>query len=313
VHALPEIEINEVDPLCANNAPQTLTAIPGGGIWGGAATGNTFNPALHGPGIHTVTYTYTDAYMCTNSSSIDIEVYETPEVTIDPTPAVFCDSDAPGQLTASASGGAPGYSYSWTTPTETADGNTYAAEISGLYTMVVTDNNGCTGSATTTVTFNPNPTVLITDPGPLCGNVSNYTLVGTPAGGAFSGSFVSPSGVLHPDAIPPGTFLVSYTYEDANHCESTDFQSITILPAPHVNATNNGPLCEGDTIHLFGVSDTVSAAVQFSWAGPGGYTSTLQNPNDATLGGVYTFQSTLGICSSPIDTTIVSISPRPDA
>lgn len=313
VHPLPELEITEVDPLCANNAPYTLTAVPGGGIWGGAATGNTFNPATNGPGIHTVTYTYTDLYMCTNSSSIDVEVYEIPEVTIDPSPAVFCDSEAPGQLTASASGGAPGYTYSWTTPTETADGNIYNAEVTGLYTMVVTDNNGCTGSATTTVTFNANPTVQITDPGPLCGNISTYTLTGTPTGGAFSGSFISPSGELHPDAIPPGTFQVSYTYEDANHCESTDFQNITILPAPSVDAQNNGPLCEGTPIQLTGISDTIGPGVTFAWTGPSGFTSNVQNPNNATLGGVYTFQSILGACASPVDTTVVMISPRPDA
>jgi len=313
VNPLPEIEINEIGPFCANNPPQTLTAVPGGGIWGDAATGNTFNPVTNGPGIHTVTYTYTDLYGCTNSSMIDIEVYEIPEVAIDPNPTIFCDNEAPVQLTATGSGGAGGYLYSWTTPTETADGNMYDAESSGMYSVTVTDDNGCTNSTSTNVVFNANPFVQIADPGPICGNIANDTLTAIPPGGAFSGSFVSPSGVIHPAAIPPGTFQVSYTYEDANHCETTDFQNITILPAPSVDAMNNGPLCEGDTIHLLGISDTVSAAVIFSWTGPGGYTSNVQNPINATLGGVYHFHATLGACSSPIDSTTVSVSLRPTA
>jgi len=313
VNPLPEIEINEIGPFCANNPPQTLSAVPGGGTWGGAVTGNTFNPVTNGPGIHTVTYSYTDFYGCSNSDEFDIEVYELPDIVIDPNPTIFCDNEAPVQLTVSASGGAGGFTYSWTTPTETADGVTYDAESSGIYSATVTDNNGCTNSTSANVVFNANPFVQIADPGPICGNIAIDTLTAIPSGGAFSGNYVSPSGVIHPNMIPHGTFQVSYTYEDANHCETTDFQNITILPAPSVDANNDGPLCEGDSIHLFGMSDTVSAAVIFSWTGPGGYTSNIQNPLDATLGGVYHFQATLGNCLSPNDSTIVSVSPRPTA
>jgi gliding motility-associated-like protein len=313
VNPLPDIEINQIGPFCANNPPQTLTAVPGGGVWGGDATGNTFSPVLNGPGIFTVTYTYTDFNGCMNNSSSDIEVYELPDIAIDPDPTVFCDNEAPVQLTAIGSNGAGGFVYSWTTPTETADGSTYDAESSGLYTVTVTDDNGCTNSTVANVVFNANPTVQIADPGPICGNVDLDTLTAIPAGGAFSGNYVSPSGVLHPKLIPPGTFQVSYTYEDVNHCEATDYQNITILPAPSVNATNNGPLCEGDTIRLMGMSDTIGAAVTYSWTGPGGYVSNVQNPTNATLGGIYAFQSILGVCASPVDTTVVAVSLRPDA
>ena len=87
VNPLPDVEINQIGPYCANDHSHILSAIPGGGIWGGAATGNTFNPVINGPGIHNVTYAYTDLNMCTNTSSIDIEVYELPEISIDPDPA----------------------------------------------------------------------------------------------------------------------------------------------------------------------------------------------------------------------------------
>jgi hypothetical protein len=143
--------------------------------------------------------------------------------------------------------------------------------------------------------------------------VASYQLLGTPSGGAFSGSFVTPGGELYPESIPPGTLQVSYTYEDANGCEGTDFQTITILDAPVVDAVNNGPLCEGQPVLLFGTSDTVSAAVTFAWAGPGGFTSNVQNPTNATQAGVYIFQALLNGCASAIDTTVLFISPRPDA
>ncbi len=312
VNPLPDLEINQIGPYCANITSQLLSAVPGGGTWGGAATGNMFNPMLNGPGIHTVTDTYTDINGCTTTESIDIEVYELPDISIDPDPAVFCDNEAPVQLTATGSGGAGGYTYQWTTP-ETVDGNTFDAFFSGLHTVVVTDDNGCTNSTALAVTFNANPDVQIVDPGPICGNMNVFTLSASPPGGTFLGSYVSAGGVLHPNNIPPGTYQMTYDLVDGHDCEGMDFQNITILPAPNTSATNNGPLCEGDTILLMGVSDTSGASVVYSWTGPNGYVSNQQNPTNATLGGVYAFHASLGACSSAIDSTVVSISPRPDA
>lgn len=313
VNPLPDLEINQIGPFCANNPPQMLSAVPGGGIWGGAATGNTFNPILHGPGSHNVTDTYTDVNGCTTTASIDIEVYELPDISIDPDPAIFCDNEAPVQLTATGSGGAGGYLYMWTTPMETADGNTYDAFFSGAYAVVVTDDNGCTNSTVLNVTFNSNPEVQIVDPGPICGNINSDTLTATPPGGTFSGSYVSAGGVIHPKLIPPGTYTITYDYVDQHNCEGTDFQTITILPAPSTSASNNSPLCEGDTIRLMGMSDTSSAAVIYSWTGPNGYISNLQNPTNATLGGIYSFHANLGVCASAIDSTLVIVSARPNA
>ncbi|HZV69044.1 MAG TPA: gliding motility-associated C-terminal domain-containing protein [Saprospiraceae bacterium] len=313
VNPLPDIEINQIGPFCANNPPQLLTSIPGGGIWGGAASGNMFKPIVAGPGIHTVTNTYTDFNGCTITESIDVEVFELPEVSIDPDPAVFCDNEAPVQLTATGDGGAGGYTYQWTSPSETTYGSTYDAYFSGQYTAVVTDDNGCTSSASTTVTFNANPDVQISDPGPICGNIDLMVLTATPFGGEFSGSFINSLGELEPINIPPGNYTITYDYIDSHNCEGMDIQNITILPAPSVDAANNGPLCEGDLIQLFGTSDTIGAGVTYSWTGPNGYTSNLQNPTNATLGGTYHFQASLGVCASPIDSTVVSISPRPDA
>ncbi|MBK9983411.1 MAG: gliding motility-associated C-terminal domain-containing protein [Saprospiraceae bacterium] len=312
VNPLPVIEIDQIGPFCANNPPHLLTAVPGGGIWGGAATGNMFNPMISGPGIHTVTDSYTDINGCTNTASIDIEVYELPDISIDPVPAVFCDSEAPVQLTATGSGGAGGYIYMWTTP-EAVDGNTFDAFFSGLHTVVVTDNNGCTNSTATAVIFYANPDVQIVDPGPICGNLDLITLTASPPGGTFLGSYVSAGGVLHPKNIPPGTYQISYDIVDGHDCEGMDFQNITILPAPSTSATNNGPLCEGDPIQLIGISDTTGASVVYSWTGPNGYVSNQQNPTNATLGGAYAFHASLGVCSSANDSTVVMISPRPDA
>jgi gliding motility-associated-like protein len=59
----------------------------------------------------------------------------------------------------------------------------------------------------------------------------------------------------------------------------TSYVHVTINPIPVVTAGNNSPLCAGmlDTLHL---TETPAAVGEtFSWTGPAGFISALQNPN----------------------------------
>ncbi len=71
-------------------------------------------------------------------------------------------------------------------------------------------------------------------------------------------------------------------------------------------ASNNGPLCAGDQLDLSVVS---AAATTFSWTGPNGFVSNLQNPtipNAQTINeGVYTVTISDGTCSTTLTTTVV--------
>jgi uncharacterized repeat protein (TIGR01451 family) len=75
-------------------------------------------------------------------------------------------------------------------------------------------------------------------------------------------------------------------------------------------ASSDSPVCEFDTLHLSGSS--VGGTI-FSWTGPNGFTSTLQNPFLSNLtaanAGVYTLTVTDGAACSASATTNVSISP----
>jgi hypothetical protein len=104
-----------------------------------------------------------------------------------------------------------------------------------------------------------------------------------------------------------------------------DSESINMLPATNqiyrwtpppctftANATNSSPVCEGDTLHLTGT--TSSGVVSYSWRGPAGFTSTLQNPVitgiTAANAGTYTLTATDGTCPAA-GTTNVVVTPRP--
>ena len=78
-----------------------------------------------------------------------------------------------------------------------------------------------------------------------------------------------------------------------------------ILAAP---IENNGPLCAGDTLKLTAL--TIPNASYF-WSGPGGWSSTLQNPTrtnvTAAMSGNYTCSIIIGTQISAEDTTNVTI------
>ncbi len=74
-------------------------------------------------------------------------------------------------------------------------------------------------------------------------------------------------------------------------------------------ASNTGPYCVGQTIQL-----NVGAANTYSWTGPGGFTSSIQNPtiaNASTLNsGVYSVTTVASGCTSTATTTVV-VNPLP--
>jgi len=88
-------------------------------------------------------------------------------------------------------------------------------------------------------------------------------------------------------------------------CGECDFTN----PIP----SNNGPMCEGGTLHL--VSTSIEGAV-FQWTGPNGFSSAEQNPQIPSAGvsasGTYFLTATLNGCTTSAQATIVTINAIPD-
>jgi len=76
VHPLPTVTLTGLDTLYdVNDAAVTMTGTPAGGVFSGpGVTGNTFDPAVAGVGIHQVIYNYSDAFGCSNADTITTEV-----------------------------------------------------------------------------------------------------------------------------------------------------------------------------------------------------------------------------------------------
>jgi gliding motility-associated-like protein len=102
--------------------------------------------------------------------------------------------------------------------------------------------------------------------------------------------------------------LYTVVATSAQGCTNTAVASVTVLSLPQPSVTSNIP-CVGSTLSFNG-----SGGVTYSWSGPVGFSSLLQNPgiNNVQMvnGGTYTLTVTAGTCSNST-TYVATINPLP--
>lgn len=221
-----------------------------------------------------------------------------------------------------------GASYNWTGPngfSATQQSPTRPGVVTafaGTYTVTATVN-GCTSPSTsTTVIINNIPSAPVASSNaPLCVG-QTLSLTATPVPGAtyrWSGPANFIDSIQNPTRnsvilAHSGTYSV---YAEVNGCPSA-IVSISVAistSTPTPVAGNNGPLCPGQTLQLTASS---IAGATYSWSGPNGFTSTLQNPSLDTVSiskaGLYSVTAVTTGCSiSSAGTTQVTINTLPPA
>ncbi|MFZ5553087.1 MAG: T9SS type A sorting domain-containing protein, partial [Bacteroidota bacterium] len=274
------------------------------------------NPNATWAGNYTVTVT---AGGCSSSSTVNVVVNITPNPTIGSNSPV-CEG-ATLNLTSTTITGTP--VYSWTGPNgftsslEDPSVSNTTLSAAGTYTLVVT-NNGCTSTADNiTVTINPSPVATASNTGPYCVGQTISLNAGTVSGATYAwsgpGAYTS---ALEDPTRPSSTTAMTGTYQViviAGGCSDTATTSVIVSASPSASASSNSPVCEGQTIALDGGN---IAGASYSWTGPNGFTSSLEDPslnNASTLeAGTYSLTVTIGSCSNTASTS-VSVNPAPVA
>jgi PKD repeat protein len=119
-------------------------------------------------------------------------------------------------------------------------------EITYVYNDPAT---GCVGSATQTLTVVPLPTIQWTGQD-LCDNNGWLPLSGaTPAGGYYTGDFVS-GNQFNTGLAPPGNYNITYTYVDPFGCGASSTATVTVHPLPVANAGPDQSIGLGLTANL---------------------------------------------------------------
>ncbi len=149
------------DALCFGSNDGTATVSVGGAFpgftyqWNAAAGNQTTNPAI-GLGIGTYSVIVTDALGCVMNTSVTIGQPAALTLSLSSTSKI-CPDACNASIVSNPGGGVGPYTYSWNTIPVQIVPNA-ASLCPGTYTLVLTDNNGCTISDSATIL---NPPVMV--------------------------------------------------------------------------------------------------------------------------------------------------------
>lgn len=218
VNPLPVVSINGIGSICSGQST-SLTALGASTYtWNTGLQTNTISVSP----ITTTAYTVsgTNSLGCTNTANYTLSVNPLPVVSISGTNNV-CS----GQTILLLGSGAN--SYNWNTGSSAS--SIFVSPTSNTtYSLVGTNTQGCSNVAVHTVSTVGLPTVNLSVPAtPICTNGATVALIGSPSGGIYSGTNVSP-GMFTPGATA-GTFNATYSYTDsATGCSNTSSLAIVV-------------------------------------------------------------------------------------
>jgi len=284
---------------CFGGSDGAMTASGAGGdggpysfLWSNGLT----NASISGLTAGTYSVTVTDNSGCTDSTSATITEPATAVVAaIDTSTNVTCAGASDGQATASASGGTAGYSFAWSSG---ASGATATGLAAGTYIVTATDANGCTDTASVTITepaSTVNVSITSSDSVSCFGGNDGSATCGNATGGTAPYTYTWSSGATGQTAtgLAAGTYTV--TAEDVNGCTGED--SVTIFEPTELTVDTTSvthPLCNGSSdgaISIVAAGGTPAYA--FAWSNgstsqnltglaAGTYTVTVTDNNSCT-------------------------------
>lgn len=283
------IGLTTTDVSCNGGADGSATATVSGGtaaytfLWSSGSTSSV----LTGLAAGTYTLTVTDANGCTATAQAVISQPTAISTSITVNANELCAGDSTGAMTVSASGGATPYSYTW------SNGDTTAAITGlggGMYTVTVTDDNGCTTTESALVDSPPELVVTVTVSNFIsCFNFADGQLEAFAAGGTGPYTYLWNTGsdsTFNID-LPVGMYDVIVT--DANGCTASDTAELQQPPALIISSNLVGNVsCNGGADGVTSAT-TVGGTQPYALSWSNGTTTTF---NSGLTAGVYTLTVT---------------------
>ncbi|MDW8334841.1 MAG: hypothetical protein RMM53_11545, partial [Bacteroidia bacterium] len=267
VRPLPDVSAQTDRSVICVGESATLSATGGVSYRWSPPTGLS-NPFVANPTaspVSTTTYTVSarNEFGCESVATVQIEVNPVP------TAAIYGDGEALcyGQTTQITALEGPGYTYEWQPASQILGSNDQSFAIlaptqTTIYTLTVTNEVGCTSTATyaqsvyppsQTIAFAPMPAICVGQSAPLF------------ASGAVSYRWEPQSGlsnafVFNPIANPAQTTTYTVFGTDANGCTTADSITLTVHPLPQIVTPANPTICLGQSVQL-----SVEGADVFVW------------------------------------------------
>jgi gliding motility-associated-like protein len=264
---------------------------------GSLVNSNVSNPQttnLTATTIFTVTVTDINTG-CTSVDDVTINITGGPlSLNIEASSTEICAGESV-QLNADITGGTGSYQYQWTSVpvgfTSTLQNPSVSPLTTTTYYVTVSDGFNSTNSSIL-ITVHPLPVATASNTGPYCAD--GITSVSLSASGGSQYLWSGPCGFSSSEQNPlPAVATVcmngiySVTVTSAFGCTAVATTLADVFAPPSVTASTLPQYCNGDTIIL-----NAEGGSTYAWNGPGGFTSTEQNPvifpADTLNSGTYT-------------------------
>lgn len=261
---------------CSHGSDGSATANGNGGIspysflWSNAQTSQTATGLVSG----NYSVVITDANGCTASAFVTIT--EPPGLIVAASPD---DSICPGAntvISANASGGTPNYTYFWQPNIGFGNSQTANPSSSTTYTVIVTDANGCTKTATTTLyTYNLSISAAMNSTGAVCAG-QTATLSATVTGSniiSYNWSNNLGNG-LGPYTVSPGS-STTYSLTITNICgnSATAAVTVTVHPLPQISLSPQSANGCDEVSFQFSDTNSANSGSTYFWNFGDGHTS----------------------------------------
>ncbi|MFN7115329.1 MAG: gliding motility-associated C-terminal domain-containing protein [Saprospiraceae bacterium] len=254
-----------------------------GFVWSNGQTGASIQVFTSGTFIVTVS----DANGCTNQASIRVQAFA---VTAPASDTVsFCSGSS-----TFLSPGRNYISYNWSNGRTQSNITIFSA---GLYSVTVTDGNGCKSSATYTVLENALPQITIQGESRFCKNSSTELTVSP----GFQRYRWSTNDTIQRIRVQtPGVYSITVT--DANGCSASANTRVVELPLPTPQFARVNNLCVNETVTL----SLTTPFRQYAWSD-----GSQQNALRVSQGGTYAVTVTdENGCSGSVS-TVINAFPNP--
>ena len=251
VNPSPNVTVIASPPIICSGSSSVLTASGADSYqWSTGETG----PSITVTPAATTTYsvTGTNSLGCSKTVSTTVMVNPLPDITIQASPPSIC-AGAYSVLTASGA-----TSYQWSTG-ETGASISVSPATTQSYSVVGTNEFGCSSTASVEVTVSPSPNVAaIATPSEICAGESSTLTASGASGYVWSSGENGPSITVSPDKTTH--YQVSGTNDYG--CSNTAVATVSVNPLPIISVVASNPgICPGGFTFL-----TASGASNYLWS-----------------------------------------------
>ncbi len=265
VHPPVVIAVNPMNPTICAGSSVNLMAIGAVTYEWSPSTGlnaTTGSLVIATPSI-TTTYivTGTDSFGCVGFNAVIVSIGTSLSLNLNNSAPVICE----GTATTLIVGGVLNATYSWTPSVTFLDTTGMTVSVNpatnSTYTVIATDQYGCTGTTTATVTVNATPTINANNASVCFGTSSTLTVIG-----AVNYSWSPSTGLSNTSgdtqiAAPDSTTTYTIIGIDSLGCADTTQSVVTVNPLPVLTATpSTNSICNGSSAII-----NVSGAATYQW------------------------------------------------